>query len=149
MGSLQGVTEGPCIEWSGRRTPKGYGVIDVPTPERGSRGRPLGAHRFMYELLVGPIPAGLELDHLCANRACVNVLHLQPVTHRENLRRGSGFAGVNARKAACKRGHPFTEANTRIRPGRGRECRACQRAHDSKRLNGWERARRKSPYLRA
>lgn len=81
-------------------------------------------HRYSYERAEGPVPAGLELDHLCRVRSCVNPEHLEPVTHRENMRRGSGWSGRHAQKAMCKSGHPFDEANTYWRRG-GRACRAC------------------------
>lgn len=70
----------PCWLWTGKQHKKGYGLIQV----RGKRQR---AHRYVYEQLVGPIPEGLEIDHLCRNKPCVNPDHLEPVTLRENLRR--------------------------------------------------------------
>lgn len=91
------------------------------------RGRKWQAHRAMYSLLVGPIPGGLTLDHLCRVPACVNPEHLEPVTQQENNRRAhSGFAAVNARKTHCPQGHPYDEANTYRLPGSGsRVCRVC------------------------
>ena len=84
-------------------------------------GRMRPAHRVAYELLVGPIPIGLELDHLCSRTVCVNPAHLEPVTHRENTRRGQGWAGENARKATCDRhGSPLIDI------GYARGCRACR-----------------------
>lgn len=85
------------------------------------------AHRVYYEDLIGPIPDGLTLDHLCRNRACCNPGHLEPVTMRENVLRGDSITGRNARKTHCLRGHPFDEQNTRIMKGGGRACRACDR----------------------
>lgn len=120
---------GPCWLWIAHLI-KGYGRFSLGSHEAGN----VQAHRYAWELLIGPIPEGLTLDHLCRNRACVKVVadehgpaHLEPVTHAENLLRGDGVAGTNARKAHCPKGHPYDEANTRIdRTGR-RFCRACAR----------------------
>jgi hypothetical protein len=87
------------------------------------------AHRFAYELLVGPIPEGLELDHLCRNHACVNPAHLEPVIHVENIRRGDTDAQgrCNRDKTHCPAGHPLDEANTYHNPHGWRACRTCNR----------------------
>ena len=107
-----------CWLWTGATGPKGYGTIGI-----GDR-RTQRVHRFSYERAKGPIPKGLQLDHLCRVRNCVNPDHLEPVTNRENAIRG-----VEARPCAthCKRGHRFTPCNTYTHPKRGtRHCRACQ-----------------------
>ncbi|MDP9224875.1 MAG: HNH endonuclease [Actinomycetota bacterium] len=83
------------------------------------------AHRVAYELLVGPIPEGLTLDHLCRNTSCVNPQHLEPVTVRENVLRGMGWGAKNKRKTHCHRGHPFDAKNTLRIPGGTRKCRTC------------------------
>ncbi len=116
------VAENGCWLWQ-RTTTHGYGHKPV-------NGRYVRAHRWAYELLVGPIPEGLELDHLCRDRACINPAHLEPVTRRENAKRGSAGLINAARQRAkthCKNGHPFNEANTRVNRKGYRECRACAR----------------------
>ncbi len=92
------------------------------------------AHRWAYEQARGAIPDGMHLDHLCRNTLCVNPDHLQAVTARENLRRGVGFAGTNARKTRCPAGHPYSGDNVYIRPASGsRVCVTCRRQRDSAR----------------
>ncbi|MGO3650436.1 HNH endonuclease signature motif containing protein [Agrococcus casei] len=86
----------------------------------------LPAHRFAYADSRGAIPEGLEIDHLCRNRSCVNPKHLEAVSKRENLARGYAVPAINARKTHCKRGHEFTAENT-YRWGSSRICRACKR----------------------
>jgi hypothetical protein len=71
-----------CWLWQGDRSPKGYGSIKTPSGQR------LGVHRYFYELYRGPIPDGLEIDHLCRRRNCVNPEHMEAVTHLVNIRRG-------------------------------------------------------------
>ena len=84
------------------------------------------AHRFVYELMVGPIPEGLEPDHLCRNPACVNPAHLELVTRRTNTLRGIGPSAQKAQQTHCLRGHPFDLFNTYRNNGR-RQCRICGR----------------------
>lgn len=116
-------TSGPCWEWTATRNHLGYGQI-----WSGPRGRLLMAHRAAYELLVGPIPEGLELDHLCRNRACVDPDHLEPVTHAENMRRAPYDAPASKRaKTHCPKGHPYSGSNLYVNPKGSRECRACRK----------------------
>lgn len=120
---------GPCWLWTGGADHKGYGQL---VPE-GARDVTVRAHRFIYELVVGPVDASLEMDHLCRNRRCVNPAHLEPVTRRENMLRGESFAAKNAVKTHCVHGHPFDAENTFTRPGGRRGCRACRREIDRRR----------------
>jgi hypothetical protein len=107
-----------CWLWTGSVSDLGYGRI------RDESGRSVGVHCAAYELEVGPIPDGLEIDHLCRVRNCVNPAHLEPVTHAENHRRRRGFTILDV----CKNGHPLEGDNLYLRTdGRaGRECRACR-----------------------
>lgn len=89
------------------------------------------AHRGAYLALAGDVPVGLELDHVCLNKQCVNPAHLALVTHKENVYRGSLPAVsflLHAAKTHCPQGHPYDEENTYRPPNKnGRYCRACQR----------------------
>lgn len=123
-----------CWPWPLSRD-KGYGLTWVA-------GKLVKAHRAAYELLVGPIPPGLQIDHLCRNRACVNPSHMEPVTQHVNILRGVGFAAVNAIKTHCPQGHPYDETNTKISKKGRRHCRTCLRKQEAKRR---QRADRPSP----
>jgi HNH endonuclease len=109
-----------CWIWTGGQTASGYGRCKVA-------GKFRRAHRLTYELLVGPIPEDLVLDHLCRDKLCVRPDHLEPVTDRENILRGEGRAAVNAAKTHCRMGHEFTPDNTYEPPSGGRNCRECLR----------------------
>lgn len=125
-------TSGDCWEWLAS-TVAGYGQIRIGKTEDG-RTRTGKAYRVVYELLVGPVPPGLELDHLCRNKLCCNPDHLEPVTHAENIRRGQAPAGKSARSTHCKRGHAFTASNTLYyAPRNERICRTCSRLREMQR----------------
>ncbi len=119
-------SETGCWTWTGSRS-HGYGQVWAGRRSRAGHPQPDRAHRVSYRLLVGDIPSGLTLDHLCRNRACVNPAHLEPVTNRENVLRGAGTSAQNARKDTCHKGHPFDEANTTYLLRGGRLCKACAR----------------------
>lgn len=127
---------GFCWLWRGKLTDKGYARTTF-------NGVQTGAHRKAYELLAGPIPEGLELDHLCRVRHCVNPDHLEPVTHEENVARAKAFRNLasthtrvpktpKVRKPLthCHKGHELTPENTLVskRPmGTFRlQCKICQ-----------------------
>jgi len=109
-----------CWLWVGVLTYHGYGQCKHD-------GRSQTAHRVAWELFKGPIPKGLEIDHLCRVRCCVNPDHLEPVTHAENIRRGSGGSHMRNR-THCPHGHPYNEENT-LRYNGQRICRTCKKAN--------------------
>lgn len=125
--------EGECWLWRGTKNRGTYGVL-----------RRRLAHRVAYELFVGPIPAGMTIDHLCRNRTCVNPAHLEAVTLRLNVRRAWTAKQPEAVRAQaesqsethCAYGHEYTPTNTYEKPGGGRDCRACKREH----LAAWRAA---------
>ena len=118
---------GPCWQWRLKPNKQtGYGYF------RPGRNKRWLAHRYSYELHVGPIPSGLQIDHLCRNRRCVNPAHLEPVTSGENTDRGLSVSTFNKLKKACPAGHEYTPENTYRPPSKpnSRRCRACMRIQD-------------------
>lgn len=109
-----------CIIWTASSFSTGYGQF-----KHG--GRTVTAHRFAFTALVGPIPDGLVVDHLCRNRLCVTPNCLEPVTDQVNILRGTAPPAANAVRTHCIHGHPFDEDNTRVSPAGKRACRGCER----------------------
>lgn len=122
-----------CLEWTGSKDELGYGRVG-----RGGQGRGwIYAHVAAWVLFNGPVPDGLELDHLCRNPGCCNPYHLEPVSHRENCLRGQSPPARNAKKTHCVHGHEFTPENTRIKRSGKRDCRACDREAHRRRAAQW------------
>lgn len=118
-----------CWLWAGS-TRDGYGRFLHD-------GRFVQAHRWSYERVIGAVPEGLQLDHLCRTRCCVNPAHLEPVTLEENVRRGL-VGEHNRRKTACPQGHAYADDNLRRRPSGHRRCREC----DNSRSREYQRRKR-------
>lgn len=109
---------GKCWRWLGSFTERGYSQF-------WSKGKMRRAHVFSFALNGGVVPSGLELDHLCRNRGCVNPSHLEPVTHRENMLRSDSPPAWHIRQTHCLRGHEFTKENTKLSRSGERRCRKC------------------------
>lgn len=118
---------GVCWLWTGATMPNGYG-------NAWNGSEVVGAHRAVYELVVGPIPEGMDLDHLCRVRNCVRPSHVEPVTRSENMVR-SPLVGA---KTHCPAGHEYTEENTLTTPGQGRKCRTCGRIRQRDDFHGFD-----------
>lgn len=116
-------TEGECLRWTGAHTPNGYGQMRVG-------GKVVSTHRVAHELAKGPILGGMEVDHLCRVRDCVNPDHLEAVTHRENLRRSMN-PHFRFDVSECVEGHPLSGANLYRHPDGRRGCRTCRAANQS------------------
>jgi hypothetical protein len=122
-----------CWPWTGSLTSKGYGQIN----EGGRYGRRLAAHRVVYELVVGPIPEGHDIDHHCENKACCNPAHLEPVTRQDNMLRFHG------KRTECHYGHPLDGivhgSNPQGLPAIYRYCRTCSRLNNRRRAEEMRR----------
>lgn len=117
-----------CWEWQGYAR-KGYGRFHA------KRGRKVMAHRYAYEAMVGPIPDGLHMDHLCRNRRCVNPAHLDVVTNEENRRRGL----LGSARTHCARGHSLTPDNVVPWAKGPRQCLACHKANRRRYQAAWRK----------
>ncbi len=128
--------DGECWRWAGSTDRNGYGAICASREHKM-----LLVHRVAYALFVGPIPSGLELDHLCRVRNCFNPAHLEVVTRLENVRRSGP-----ATKTACKQGHPYTPENIAKRgPGNTyRDCKACHAESGQRQRDARKRAQREA-----
>lgn len=130
MSHVEMVTESGCWIWMAKICVKGYGRFGLGNRpgKRLSQGTvSRSAHVVAYELIRGSVPDGLELDHLCRVRCCVNPWHLEAVTHKVNCDRGTAVIVNTARnrsKTHCPRGHEYSQENTFVTQG-GRKCRAC------------------------
>lgn len=132
-----------CWEWTGTMHANGYGLFDVKIDGVWVKK---WAHRYGYELLVGPIQPGLTLDHLCMNTACVRPDHLDPCPIGENSRRSPRtLSGANSRKTHYPKGHPYSGENLFYDQGK-RKCRECVRAKN-RRNDARRRAAKKSTAL--
>lgn len=115
----------PCWQWTGSINNAGYGTFSL-------NGKHYLVHRLAYELAVGTIPVGLEIDHICHNYLCVNPLHLRTITHKENMLNGSPtHNNTQSRKTHCPQGHEYTPENTYIWHG-SRACRICRKVANHK-----------------
>lgn len=120
-----GPLDTPCHVWTGGRT-YGYGRVCV---RLSTEKRSYSTHRLVYEAVVGRISPGLQLDHLCRIRACVNAQHLEPVTPRINTLRGEAPSAAFASRVECERGHHLGGDNVQLGGNRGgRPCRKCHLA---------------------
>lgn len=134
LAEMTEVVDG-CTLWTGPLHRDGY-----------AKWKRLKVHRWVYEQLVGPIPEGRDIDHLChtsscqlgrscPHRRCLDPTHLQPATRAKNVLKGSGLSASNARKTHCLNGHPLSGSNLYIRPNGERFCRQC----GAERMRAWRR----------
>lgn len=105
-----------CIIWIGTRNRDGYGLVC-------HEGKMQSAHRVAWELEHGPIPEGLEIDHRCRLRPCINTAHMRLATRRENVLCSNAVSALAAQRTACPQGHAYSGVDNKGR----RICRTCAR----------------------
>jgi len=129
-----------CWQWTDSLDAYGYGAFRI----NGRKGKTVKAHRFSYELLIGEFPEGLDTDHLCRNRWCVNPYHLEPVTNKENHQRGNHYnsGAIQRARTHCPQGHPFDEENTYHHYSGGRWHRSCKQCKRKACLRYYYKVRR-------
>lgn len=115
--------KGDCWEWAVGLMGGGYGQFHFD-------GKPNYAHRWIYELVNGPVGSDLTLDHLCRNRKCVRPDHLEPVTRGENVLRGVGPSAIAAKATHCPQGHPYSGENLTVKKDGTRRCKTCHRERE-------------------
>ena len=110
-----------CWNWINAKDKEGYGQLTL-------LGKSIKAHRLSYEVFIGKIPKGLVIDHLCHNTSCINPIHLEAVTQKENIRRGNTGKINNhqTKKRFCPNGHEYNKENTYNYKGNHRLCRKCR-----------------------
>lgn len=122
-----------CWQWQGRTLSSGYGYFS-------NVKKKIYIHRYSYELLIGPIPKNMTVDHLCRNRGCYNPHHMEIVTVKENVLRGVGPTAKNAKKTHCSRGHPLSGDNLYIDSSGWRQCKKCIFSYRNNwRKNKWKK----------
>lgn len=123
--------DGNCWEWQAGLQSQGYGMFSLTTVIPNQTKIVL-AHVWAFEYLIGPVPEGLELDHLCRNTRCVNPSHVEAVTHAINFLRGNHPTAINSRNNVCIRGHDLNSPTVYINPTNGaRYCRECRKIREN------------------
>ena len=129
-----GATREGCWHWLSSLSDHGYGLFGKSQGD--GKSALVRAHRYSYELYTGPIPEGMDLDHLCRVRPCVNPEHLEAVLPATNILRGTGPSAVHAVKTHCPQKHLYSPENTKISTSGARICRKCVTTHSLARATG-------------